>query len=169
MQIFPSRTIQNDARIGVKFWGITNHLFMRLFMRVDKNDHHSLSTIKKKNKKKKKKKKKKKEKKGPVHPTRELPSPPVVSSLALSAAAQDVVSELLDARTGMTTDWPVRFTSQRDCATSASSAASAFIEGARLRAVRRLGEIFRGRCAVVSDAGTSLLFSMLRHRRASLH
>ena len=165
MQIFPSLTIQNDARIGVKFWGKTNHLFMR----VDKNDHHSLSTIKKKNKKKKKKKKKKKEKKGPVHPTRELPSPPVVSSLALSAAAQDVVSELLDARTGMTTDWPVRFTSQRDCATSASSAASAFIEGARLRAVRRLGEIFRGRCAVVSDAGTSLLFSMLRHRRASLH
>ena len=129
--------------------------------------HTTLKTERRR--KKKKKKKKKKEKKGPIHPTRELPSPPVVSSLAMSAAAQDVVSELLDARTGMTTDWPVRFTSQRDCATSASSAASAFIEGARLRAVRRLGEIFRGRCAVVSDAGTSLLFSMLRHRRASLH
>jgi hypothetical protein len=136
-------------------------------MRDDKIDHHSL--IKKKKKNKKKKKKKKKEKKSPAHLARELPSPPVVSSLAWSAAAQVVVSELLDARTGMITDWPVRYTSQRDCATSASSAASASIEGARLRAVRRLGEIFRVRCAVVRDAGTGLSFLMLRQKRGSLH
>jgi hypothetical protein len=89
--------------------------------------------------------------------------------LAWSAAAEVVVAELLDARTGMITDWPVRYTSQRDCATSASSAASASIEGARLRAVRRLGEIFRVRCAVVRDAGTGLSFLMLRQKRGSLH
>ena len=137
-------------------------------MRDDKIDQHSL--IKKKKKKKKKKNKNKnKAKKSPAHLARELPSPPVVSSLAWSAAAQVVVSELLDARTGMITDWPVRYTSQRDCATSASSAASASIEGARLRAVRRLGEIFRVRCAVVSDAGTGFLFLMLRQKRGSLH
>lgn len=135
-------------------------------MRDDKIDHHSLIKKKKKNKKKKKKKK---EKKSPAHLARELPSPPVVSSLAWSAAAQVIVSELLDARTGMITDWPVRYTSQRDCATSASSAASASIEGARLRAVRRLGEIFRVRCAVVRDAGTGLSFLMLRQKRGSLH